>query len=185
MALMLAGMGVLLAWLGGGRPLHSAWALASSIPILFGLGAAFRRPWMVSLGFVGLLALAGAWALAGRALLAVGVVGLALLAWDSLSWSRLLPEQKRRGLREIFDLSRWSWLAIGLGVGLAVGASFLRVSLGFWGLVGLVLLFAVLLWAWIHTSLGDHGGKARGNRWTSAPQNRPDPKSRGNSHPQR
>lgn len=165
--LLFAAAAVLLAWSARGFPLDPRWAPALLPLGLWGAAALRRtRPW-VHLGFLGLAALAGLLALAGPLEAGLGVMGLALMAWDSadlLGWrgeGRALRRAMGRGCLR-------SALVAGAGCALGLAAARWRLRLPFWGLLGVVFLAWLALWAWTH-ALQERGGEARGNRSESGP----------------
>ncbi|MEN3010031.1 MAG: hypothetical protein ABDI20_03465 [Candidatus Bipolaricaulaceae bacterium] len=165
--LLFAAAAVLFAWAAHGFPWDPRWA-----PVLLPLGfwgaAALRRTRRgVHLGFLGLVALAGAMALAGSLEAGLGVMGLALMAWDSadlLGW-----RGEGRELRRVMGRGCLrSALVAGTGCALGLAAARLRLRLPFWGLLGVVFLAWLAFWAWTR-ALQERGGEARGNRSESGP----------------
>lgn len=165
--LICASASLLLSWIGQGAPAHPLGLLAL-VPLLFWALAARKkeRRW-VELGFLGLVVWAAASATTGAWPAGLAAMGLALLAWDSadlLHWRgerEKLQQVVRRGLLR-------SGLAAGTGCALAFAALRLRLTLPFWGLVGLLALLWLALWAWTH-SVQKRGGAAKGNLSESGP----------------
>lgn len=103
---------------------------------------------------MGLVALAAYCAMTGGILTGLGVLGLALMAWDGSAFPMaILP----------------SVSVVGTGLSLSFAFSIPRFSLNFWALLGGLLLAGFVLWAWLREALQPPGGKANGNRSTSRP----------------
>lgn len=169
MALIIAWLTPILAWLSLGHPFHPGWALLFLPAILWTLGLFLSRRLPLFLGFLGFLAFAASCVVGGRVFLGLVLLGLDLFAWDCADLFRLPvldPRQISRARRQTF---LWAGLVAGTGVALGVGASLLRVPTNFWALVGGMILVWVLLWLWLRAAAGNHGGKTRGNRSVSAP----------------
>lgn len=157
MSLVIVLFALVLGWLGQGRPAHPVWVSVLALPLLWASGIWLKRRAFLVLGFLGLVALAVLCAWSGNLLGGLGVLGMALFAWDHPSW-------RVRGHGFL-----WSVGVVGTGVALGVCVSFLRFSLNFWALMaGLVLVWWVLR-AWAREIHGPHGGKANGNRSASGP----------------
>lgn len=161
MALIGAILAVLLAWIGQGRPLAPAWALAFLPVIFFSAGVALEKRVFSALGFFGLASLAMACTFHGDLAIGLGVLCLALFTWDCLPVHRF-PSSERP---KFFGGSRawlWSGGVVGTGLALAFAISFVRFSVNFWALVGA----AFLAWFTLRTIVRElvHGGKANGNR---------------------
>ncbi|MFN3347139.1 MAG: hypothetical protein ACK42E_04960, partial [Candidatus Bipolaricaulaceae bacterium] len=164
---LLAWASLVISWGGHGFPTHPLWLLAL-VPLLFWIFAAHKkeRRWL-ELGFVGLVFLAAASAARGAVAAGFGGIGFALLAWDSADLLHWRGEKERlyglagRGLLR-------SGLAVGAGCILGFVAVRLRLTLPFWGLVGVLASVWLGLWAWTH-SVQRRGGEANGNRSESGP----------------
>lgn len=149
-----------LAWVGQGHPLHPAWAGLALVPLGWAAGLRFGIRRLVGLGFVGLVALAAYCTMTGGILIGLGVLGLALMAWDGSAFPMAANVP-----RQIFP----SALVVGTGLALTFAFSIPRFSLNFWALLGGLLLTGFVLWAWLREALQPPGGKANGNRSTSRP----------------
>lgn len=165
--LLLALAAALLAWAGQGFPLDPRWALAA-LPLALWTGAALRRARvLLQLGFLSLVALACVSALAGALATGLGALALALMAWDSADLLHWQGEKRELGRVASRGLGR-SALVAGIGWGLGWASSRLRLTLPFWGLLGLLVLVWLALWAWSRAVQG-RGGEAKGNRSESGP----------------
>ncbi|HAZ27290.1 TPA: hypothetical protein DCY65_02355 [Candidatus Acetothermia bacterium] len=171
---MLASVGFLAAfltaWGGLGFPFVPLWWAALLAPLAWGLGIGLRRRAGLVAGFYLLVGLAGAVALHGNVLIALGTTSLALWSWDmgALCVARRGEGETKTPPRLVWAAGiRSTWLsAAGFGVGL--GFATLRVPIPFWGLVaGVVGVWAglVLLVRALHRYSA--GGEASGNRSSS------------------
>lgn len=159
---LLAALAALLAWAGAGFSADPLWTLAFLPSTLWLLAGLDRRPLWPRLGFLGLVALAGAVTAQGNLEIGLGVMGLTLLAWDSaglLHWRGDKRELQRVLVRGLVR----SGAVAGIGIALGLAASRLRLAFPFWGLMGLMALVWLALWAWSRGVQG-RGGAAKGNR---------------------
>lgn len=163
----LATAAVFLAWARAGFPRGPGWAVLLGPLLLWLLAALTRKPVFRALGFVGLVATAAVRAGGGDLPAGLGILALALVAWDAADlWGwRGAPRELRRVMGR--GLLR-AGLVAGLGAGLAWAAHGLRLRLPFWGLVGLLALAGLALGAWVRGVQG-RGGAARGKRSTPSP----------------
>jgi len=169
MALIFAWSAAFLAWAGNAFPTAVFWLALLLPPLFCTLGYSLHRHAFWVLGFVGLVGLAMELAVSGKLLFGLGTLALALFSWDFAGFSRYFPSEKRE-MRRI-KLRAWGWSAgaIGSGLALAVGTSFLRFSLNFWiVLAGLVLIWLVL-WLWLRELQKLYGAAAKGKRSLSGP----------------
>lgn len=162
MAIVLAWAGAFLAWMGSGFSSAPFWAAALLPPLAFSLGRLLSRRALLSLGFLGLLALAASSALAGKIFLGLGVLGCGLCAWDLADLKGEARTMRSRAVR-------WSAAVILSGVGLGIGFSFLRLSLNFWALLGGTALGWLALRLWLTELEKSHGAAAKGKRSSSEP----------------
>lgn len=156
-----------LCWMGQGMPLHPYWGAALLPLLVWGLAVGKKRREWLGLGFTGLVALAGVCAASGATASGLGGMALALMAWDStdlLHWRGERRELQRVMARGFLR----SGLVASTGWALGFGASRLRLTFPFWGLVGLAALAWLALWAWTH-SVQRRGGEAKGNLSESGP----------------
>ncbi len=163
MALMAVLLAVGLAWVAHGHPVHPGWAGLVVVPMGWAAGLRFRIPKLVFLGFVGLVGLAASGAVGGNLPLGLGVLGLALLAWDGSAFRG--GQDRGSAARRL----RRSVLVVCTGLALAFAASLLRFSLNFWVLLGGLVFAWLALWAWLREVSHSSGGNANGNRSTSGP----------------
>lgn len=158
MALILVLLAEGLTWLGQGHPLHPAWAGLALVPLSWAAGLRFGLQRLVGLGFVGLVALAAYCTMAGGIPTGLGVLGLALMAWDASTFSMT---------EDVLKQISPSALVVGTGLALAFAFSIPRFSLNFWALLGGLLLTWLAIWAWLREAFQPPGGKANGNRSAS------------------
>lgn len=160
MPVILGLIGVLLAWLGWGHPLHPPWLL-TLIPLgLWIAGLTTKIRTLFSLGFWGFVILSAILTVFGKTSLGLATLGVTILAWDGLSFqgATLLGVAKRY---------LWSTLTVGVGIGFALAALFLRVTVNFWAIMGVLFSAWFLLRLFAREAV--HGGERSGNRSKSAP----------------
>ncbi len=165
--LICAGASLFCSWIGQGAPAHPLGLLALVPLLVWGLAARKKERRWIELGFLGLVVLAAASATTGAGAAGLAAMGWALLAWDSADLLHWQGERKKlyrvvgRGLIR-------SGLVAGIGCALGLTALRLRLTLPFWGLVGLLASAWLSLWAWTH-SVHKRGIEAKGKRSKSGP----------------
>ncbi|MCS7240651.1 MAG: hypothetical protein NZ651_05345 [Candidatus Bipolaricaulota bacterium] len=167
MALILAWIVPLVAWLGHGYPLSPAWGSVLLAPILWTAGLVRGRRLLLPFGFLSFVALAASCTVGGRLLLGLALLGLSLLAWDCADFFRLPASARALAVRRQAFL--WSGFVTGTGIALAIGASFLHLVVNFWALVGGMILVWMLFWLLLREITKAHGGETSGNRSVSEP----------------
>lgn len=142
------------------------------LPAVWSLGLATRKAGVLSLGLVALVFLSAGEAASGRLLLPAGAVALALAAWDVGLLAIRLPRERDTRRRFMTAQTTRALGVAALGMGAAVGFSFLRLGLPFWGLLGMLLAAWAALIALFKASArlySSGGGEASGNLSSSSP----------------